>query len=142
MQLHKEPLLDQGGSVAELSRPVHAFKKRLLEWNRKPQGRKAFRSHRSIYYNWFTLSSSAIENACIVVGGPKWSTSAIVKELQKCDYKTFKAFSRTQSMNGSIKAVTFLNERTMEHVRNGNKLVLMVDVGNLGKFIQLEYTCN
>jgi hypothetical protein len=77
MQLREEPSMDQGGSVAELSRPAHALKERLREQNRKPQGRKAFRqSQKTIYHNWFTpFLFKQIENARIVAGGPKWSTS-------------------------------------------------------------------
>ena len=126
MQLREEPSLDQGGSVVELSRPAHALKKRLQEQNRKPQGQKAFRqSQKTKYHNWFTpFLFKQIENARIVAGGPKWSTSAIVKELQKHNYKTFKALSRTtinEWINRSDRIPKW-SERTIERVHNGNQV--------------------
>src|SRR6267378_7694451 len=97
MALRHPARLDQGGSVAELSRPARALKKTLKEKTQKPQGRKAFRPGKlAIYHNWFTpFLFKQIDKARIVAGGPKWSTHAITKELKKDDPETFLSLNRT-----------------------------------------------
>ena len=55
MHLTDHPALDQGGTVAVLSRPAKLVKKEFKEQTRKPQGRKAIRPCKAtIYHNWFT----------------------------------------------------------------------------------------
>ncbi|KAF5321301.1 hypothetical protein D9619_000198 [Psilocybe cf. subviscida] len=91
------PKLNQGGTVAELSRPANKLKKIWKEETRKPQGRKAFRASEVIkYHNWFEpFLFRQIEAARIRSGGPRWSASAIVKDLQARDFSTFVSLART-----------------------------------------------
>ncbi|KAM6491985.1 hypothetical protein JOM56_012623 [Amanita muscaria] len=123
-ELHDMPSLDQGDSVAQLSRPARMLKGKFKEHNRKPQGRKASHQPRkAIYHNWFSpFLFKQIEGARIAAGGPTWSTSAIVKELQKRDWDTFKALRRT-TLNDWIDrsgSIPKWSERTVERIRKGN----------------------
>ena len=97
LQLEQPPTLDQGGLVAELSRPLRRAEKKFRAKRRKPQGRKTIcQPHDAILYNWFTLFLfRQIENSRIHAGGPKWSTQAIVRDLKKRDSVVFRKLSRT-----------------------------------------------
>jgi hypothetical protein len=96
MELQETPKLDQGGTIAELTRPARSLKKKFKNEIRKPQGRKAFRTKKQAkYHNWFTpFIFKQIENARITAGGPNWSTRAIERELMKKDPVVFKDFRR------------------------------------------------
>ena len=121
------PHLDQGGTVAELSRPARTIVQKMKEKTRKPQGRKAIlHEHENAkYHNWFTpFLFAQIENARILAGGPQWSTRKIVLELKKKDYKTFAGLNRT-TIDGWInrtEAKPKWSERTLERLKRGNDL--------------------
>ena len=91
------PLLHQGASVAELSRPEQQTKRKFKAKTRKPPGRKATHQPKdATYQNWFTpFLFNQIENARIFAGGPKWSTRAIVKVLKLRDPVVFAKLNRT-----------------------------------------------
>lgn len=119
--------LDQGGTVAELSRPARAIVQKMK--TRKPRnlGCKAkIREHENAkYHNWFTpFLFKQIENARILAGGPQWSTRKIVKELKKKDHTTFAGLNRT-TVDGWIdrtEATPKWSERTLERLKRGNDL--------------------
>ena len=73
MDLKHPRSLDQGGTVAELSRPAHHFKRKIKDETRKPQGRKAIRTEKMTKnINWFTpFLFWQIDQARISAGGPK-----------------------------------------------------------------------
>lgn len=124
----KHPLnLDQGGTIAELTRPAHHLKKKFKEEARKPQGRKAFRTEKATKYNnWFTpFLFRQIEQARILAGGPKWSTRAIERELRKKDSVTFAKFNRT-TLDEWIDRSTNVprwSDKTLARIKQGNDVV-------------------
>lgn len=90
--------------MAHLSRPARVIKRRYKEENRKPQGRKKLRSGKAVVYhtNWTSpFLWRQIEAACRRSGGPTWSTTGIVKDLQSRDPNTFNGLAR-QTMDGWI----------------------------------------
>jgi hypothetical protein len=97
MHLIDHPALDQGGTVAALSRPARSVKEKFREKTRKPQGRKAIRPSKAIkYHNWFTpFLFKQIDDARRRSGGPRWSTTAIVNDLKRKDITTFARLNRT-----------------------------------------------
>ena len=119
--------LDQGGTVAELSRPARDIVQKLKEKTRKPQGRKVkvHEHENATYHNWFTpFLFNQIENARIIAGGPKWSTRNIVNELKKKDHNTFAKLNRT-TVDGWIDRTETKpkwSERTLERLKRGNDL--------------------
>lgn len=127
MDLKHPQKLDQGGTVAELSRPAHHFKKKIKEETRKPQGRKALQTEKTTkYINWFTpFLFRQIEQARISAGGPKWSTRAIERELKKKDSVAFAKFSRTTlddwiDRSGNMPR---WSDRTLARIKQGNDTV-------------------
>ena len=127
MDLKNPPNLDQGGSVAQLSRPARSLKKKFKDEIRKPQGRKAFRNETKIkYHNWFTpFLFRQIENARITAGGPNWSTRAIERELKKTDSATFANFSRT-TLDEWIDRSGYTprwSDKTLARIKRGNDVV-------------------
>lgn len=103
MELEEPPKIDIGGTIAELSRPANALVKKFKDKNRKPQGRKQTVDDKPTkYHNWLTpFLFTQIENARIAAGGPRWSTRAIVHELNKRDPRTFGHLSHS-TINGWI----------------------------------------
>ena len=97
MHLIDHPPLDQGGTVAALSRPARSAKERFIEKTCKPQGRKAIQPSKAMkYHNWFTpFLFKQIDDARRRSGGPRWSTTAIVNELKRKDITTFAGLNRT-----------------------------------------------
>ena len=95
--LFDHPALDQGGSVAALSRPGKLVKERYKEKTRKPQGRKAIRPSKATrYHNWFSpFLFKQIDDARRRSGGPRWSTTAIVYDLKRKDITSFARLNRT-----------------------------------------------
>jgi hypothetical protein len=134
--------LDQGGTVAELSRPAHYFKTKIKEETRKPQGRKAFQTEKTTkYVNWFTpFLFRQIEQACISAGGPKWSTRAIERELKKKDAVTFAKFSRTTldewiDRSGNVPR---WSEKTLARIKQGNNVV-NINAGRKGVLVSIHH---
>lgn len=114
-----------GGSIAELSRPARSLKEKFKAKVRKVSGRKRNNTEKPAkYHNWFTpFLFKQIEDARITSGGPTWSTRAIIRELQKKDFATFKGLSRT-TINGWIdrsQNKPRWSEKTLERVRKGNE---------------------
>ena len=126
MELKTPTHLEQGATVAELSRPARAVEQKVKEKTRKPQGCKAKVRHEDTkYHNWFTpFLFKQIDNARILVGGPQWSTRKIVKELKKKDGNTFAGLNRT-TIDGWIdrtESKLKWSERTLERLKWGNDL--------------------
>jgi hypothetical protein len=103
MELSEPPKIDLGGTVAELSRPANTLIKKFKDKNRKPSGQKRTKEDKpSKYHNWLTpFLFTQIEQARIAAGGPRWSTRAIVHELNKKDQRSFGNLSHT-TLNGWI----------------------------------------
>jgi hypothetical protein len=124
MDLKHPSKLDQGGNVAELSRPARDLRAKFKKERRKPQGRKALHTKvQAKRPNWVTpFLFQQIENARITAGGPKWSTRAIERELKKKDPVTFKNFSQTtiDSWINRSGDVPKWSEKTLARVKRGN----------------------
>jgi hypothetical protein len=117
--------INMGGSVPELSRPARSLKAKFKAKVRKASGRKSKNTEkRTKYHNWFSpFLFKQIELARINSGGPKWSTRAITRELQKRDFETFKGLKRT-TMDGWIDhsgVKPCWSEKTLQHVQKGNE---------------------
>ena len=125
VQLQDTPSIDMGGSVPELSRPANPLKEKFKAKVRKASGRKRKNAEKPTkYHNWFTpFLFKQIELARINSGGPKWSTRAITRKLQKKDFATFKGLRRT-TMDGWIDrsgVKPCWSEKTLQRVRRGNE---------------------
>ncbi len=122
--LQEPPLLDQGGSVAELSRPIREGERKFKAKRKKPQGRKeTHQSKNAIYHNWFSpFLFKQIDNARIFAGGPKWSTRAIVSDLKKRDGVVFAKLNRT--------TVDLWIDRTGEKPKWSDKTLERIQKGN------------
>src|SRR5882762_9324428 len=125
MHLKHTPALDMGGSVAELSRPAHSLNAKFKEKVRKPSGQKSKNKEKHTkYHNWLTpFLFKQIEAARITSGGPKWSTRAITRDLQKKDFGTFKGLSRT-TMDGWIDRSgdkPRWSDTILERIKKGNE---------------------
>lgn len=91
------PTRETTSSIAELTRPARALKKKFKAENKKPQGRKKMKNTDSDakYHNWFTpLTWSLIEKANRNAGW-EMSPSAIVREAKRIDAVIFANLSRT-----------------------------------------------
>ena len=126
VHLINHPLLDQGGTVAVLSRPARLFKKECKEQTRKPQGRKTIRpSKATVYHNWFTpFLFKQIDDARRRSGGPRWSTTAIVNDLKQKDLTTFGCLNRTTVdcwIDRSGEKPRW-SDNALEHIRQGNNV--------------------
>jgi hypothetical protein len=118
-----------GGSVAELSRPARRLfsKGKVKAKVRKPSRRKRKNTEKPTKYHTIGLLPSylfkKIEDARIASGGPKWSTRAIIRKLQKKNFATFKGLSWT-TINGWIdrsQNKPRWSEKVLERVRKGNE---------------------
>lgn len=119
------PLLHQGASVAELSRPERQTERKFKAKTRKPSGRKATHQPKDArYHNWFTpFLFNQIENARIFAGGPKWSTRAIVKVLKLRNPVVFAKLNRTTIdmwIDRSGRKPRW-SDRTVERIEEGNQ---------------------
>jgi hypothetical protein len=83
-------------SIAELTRPARALKKKIKAGNKKPQGQKKTKTVEDAkYHNWFSpFTWSLIEKASRNAGW-EMSASAIVREAKRIDAVTFANLSRT-----------------------------------------------
>jgi len=117
-----QPLIET--PIADLSRPARSMKEKMQAKKRKPQGRKSKKEKQPAKYtNWhLPMLFNQIELARVSTGGPRWSTCAIVHELQKRDYETFKGLCHTtldewiDRSGGKPK----WSERMLERVKQGN----------------------
>ena len=126
MHLIDHAPLDQGGTVAALSRPARSAKERFIEKTRKPQGRKAIQPSKATkYHNWFTpFLFKQIDDARRRSGGPRWSTTAIVNELKRKDITTFAGLNRT-TLDGWIDRSgenPRWSDTALKRVREGNNV--------------------
>ena len=126
MHLNNHPALDQGGTVAALSRPARSVKERIKEKTRKPQGRKAIRPSKATkYHNWFTpFLFKQIDDARRRSGGPRWSTTAIVNDLKRKDITTFACLNRT-TVDGWIDRSgdkPRWSDMVLKRIRDGNNV--------------------
>lgn len=124
MDLKHQPKLNQGESIAELSRPAKAVIKRYKDKNRKAQGRKqVIPKKRTAYVNWFSpFLFQQIEAARVKAGGPQWSTRAIERELKKSDPEVFAKFSRT--------TIDKWIDRSGDHPQWSDKTLMRIQKGN------------
>jgi hypothetical protein len=124
MDLKIPTKLDQGATIAELSRPARTLKRKFKARTRKPQGQKAFRTPREARYtNWFSpFLFQMIESARIMAGGPNWSTRAIERELKKKDSVSFEKFNR--------KTIDTWIDRSGNKPRWSDKTLVRIKKGN------------
>jgi hypothetical protein len=144
LELKETPLLHQGASVAELSRPVRQAERKFKEKTRKPTGRKAtHQSKDAKYHNWFTpFLFKQIENAKNFAGGPKWSTRAIVKNLKMRDPIVFKNLNRTtiDSWIDRSGEKPRWSDKTIERIKKGNETG-HANAGRKGVLVCYSHSC-
>ena len=129
-------------SITDLSRPAQSIKEKMQAKQQKPQGRKSKKEKQPAKYtNWHLPALfNQIELARINAGGPRWSTRAIVHQLHKRDYRTFKGLCHTTLdawIDGSGGKPKW-SERTLERVKEGNTL----GHNNKGQQGILVHSCN
>ena len=96
IQLADLPAHKTRSSIAELTRPARALKKKIKAENKKPQGRKKMKTTEDAkYHNWFNpFTWSLIEKASRNAGW-EMSASAIVREAKRIDAVIFTNLSQT-----------------------------------------------
>jgi hypothetical protein len=109
-----------------LSRPAKLIKKQCKDQTRKPQGRKAIRPSKATkYHNWFTpFLFKQIDDTRRRSGGPRWSTTAIVKDLKQRDITSFARLNWT-TVDGWIDQSgekPIWSDTTLERIRQGNNV--------------------